>query len=445
MKKLFVTLLTLFSLLTPAKAASAAATFSPGPEELAQQQGTHKPEKINLNLTSVSLKSVIQILANRLGKNILFDPDFVDRTVTLNLNQIEPLDAFKAILESNNLGYREMGERLYFITKANKISKQTIVRHIYCKYADAEELQKILSKVVISEFGTVMSDKRTNTLIIKESPEVLTRMLELIRAIDRPIQQVYIQAAIVEISSIDDHEFGVEWLWKKANYKSLKGRVGTRFDLRGDGGSESSGEVQLPAGQGLGVGIINSNIDVVLHALSENNDLKLLSRPKITTLDNQQSVIEVGDQIPFKVLNEFGVTSFEFKDATVRLAVKPHIIDSEYIMLDVAPKADFQNGATPDGTPIIATRKASTKVKIKNGQTLVIGGLMRNSLIVNQSKVPLLGSIPLLGMAFRSKKSTKVRTELIVFLTPIILEEGVSQDIFRQDFGIKHKLEKKFK
>ena len=232
-----------------------------------------------------------------------------------------------------------------------------------------------------------------------------------------------------------------------------KAKVGTNFGLtpipvsngESSEGSGASTPVPFPSGSGLGIGILNTDVQAVLHALNENNNVNLLSRPRIITLDNQESVIEVGDQIPFKKLNKFGVTSFEFKDATVQLVVKPHIIDSEYILLAVAPKADFQNGFTPDGTPIISTRRASTNVKVRNGQTIVIGGLIRDSLIKNEKKVPILGDIPLLGLLFKSTKSTKVKTELIVFITPIILEDEIETKNFQEDFELRKKMRENFK
>jgi type IV pilus assembly protein PilQ len=219
--------------------------------------------------------------------------------------------------------------------------------------------------------------------------------------------------------------------------------VGSDFGLNFGENSESS--VPFPAGSGLGIGILNTDVEAVLHALAERNQVNLLSRPRVVTMDNQESVIEVGDQIPFKKLNQFGVTSFEFKDATVQLVVKPHIIGSEFILLEVAPKADFQNGFTPDGTPIISTRKASTKVKVRNGETIVIGGLIRDSLIKNEQKVPILGDIPLLGLLFKSTKSTKVKTELIIFITPVILDDELETQHFQKDFELRKKMRENFK
>ncbi len=405
---------------------------------------------INLNLKGVSLKNTLQMLCNRLGKNLLVGPEFQDGMLNMNFHNITPIEALNVILQANSLAYKEMQGNVLFVASAEKIGNRTVVKNVACKYADAEEMVKILTSIVTSDIGAVIADKRTNTLIIKGTPETILEMENLIKELDRPTRQVYIQAEIVEVSSTDDEELGVEWLWKSANFKSFKGKAGSDFDLTftpaNDGeNSESSETVPFPSSSGLGIGILNTDVEAVLHALDENNNVNLLSRPRVITMDNQESVIEVGDQIPFKKLNQFGVTSFEFKDATVQLLVKPHIIDANYILLEVAPKADFQNGFTPDGTPIISTRKASTNVKVRNGDTIVIGGLIRDSLIKNQKKVPILGDIPLLGLLFKSTKSTKVKTELIVFITPVILEDEIETKHFEQDFELRKKMRENFK
>jgi len=376
----------------------------------------------------------------------------------MRFSDITPADALNAILQSSNLGYREMEGNVLYIADIDKIGRQTMVRNIACQYAKAEDLQAILTNMVATKSGAVMADKRTNTLIIKERPDVVARMEHLVGELDRPTQQVYIQAEIVEVSSTNSKELGMEWLWKTANVRSLKGHVGTNFDLQTDvtdqgvstGGSTTTTTEAgphdgqpFPTGTGLGVGILNTDLEAVLHALQENNNVNLLSRPRVVTIDNHQSVIEVGDQIPYKQLNEFGVTSFEFKDATVQLLVTPHIINSGDILLEVAPKADFQNGFTPDGTPIISTRKASTTVKVRNGQTIVIGGLIRDSVIQKKSKVPILGDIPLLGLLFKNEKTSKAKTELIVFIRPVILEDQDDDKIFRKDFDLKNDLQQR--
>lgn len=412
-----------------------------------------KPDSntVTLNLHEASLIKTLRLITNRLGKNLILDSKLEDKTVNMYLNEIHPFDAYMAILKANNLVYQELNGNVFFVSKPEKITTSTVVKNITCKYANAVDLQAILKDVIVSEFGNVMADKRTNTLIIKESPQILAKMASLIAELDRPNKQVYIQAEIVEASSKNDTQVGVEWLWDSADYKSLDGKIGTNFGLRpaesidATGAETTTSGAQLPLGDGLGIGILNADIDIVLHALSEVNNINLLSRPRVVTMDNQEAVIEVGDQIPFKVLNEFGVTSFEFKDATIQLTVKPHVIDSSYIILEVSPKADFQNGVTADGTPIIATRKASTKVKIRDGQTIVIGGLIRDSQTTVQRKVPILGDIPILGNLFKSNKSINLKTELLVFITPMILPDDPTLHDFKEDFELKDKVQKKLK
>ncbi|MCK4641731.1 MAG: type II and III secretion system protein, partial [Candidatus Marinimicrobia bacterium] len=183
----------------------------------------------------------------------------------------------------------------------------------------------------------------------------------------------------------------------------------------------------LPIGQGLGIGIINVHIDAVLRSIQTDYNLNILSRPHLVTLDNQEASIEVGDQIPYKVLSQYGITSYEFKSATVKLLIKPHINNDRTITIEIKPNADFQNGQTPDGIPIIATRKASTKVKVGNGKTIIIGGLMRDSDVQTISKVPILGSIPILGALFRSKINKKEKTELVIFITPRIMSDKLAE------------------
>lgn len=409
-----------------------------------------KSGNINLNLQNVSLQNTLQLLCNQLGKNLLLDAEVRDQTLNMNFQNIAPIDAFNAILRSNNLAYKEMAGNILFVTKMEKIGNRDVLKDVACKYADADDMVNILKSVVSQDSVSVIADKRTNTLIIKGTPESILKIERLIEKLDQPTKQVYIQAEIVEVSSTDNKELGVEWLWKNANGKA---KIGTNFGIRAipvknsetSGSSETSTPFPFPSGSGFGIGVLNADVEAVLHVLYENNNVNLLSRPRVVTMDNQEAVIEVGDQIPFKKLNQFGVTSFEFKDATVQLLVKPHIIDSEYILLEVAPKADFQNGFTPDGTPIISTRKASTKVKVKSGQTIVIGGLIRDSLIKNEKKVPILGDIPFLGLLFKSTKSTKVKTELIVFITPIILEDGIETQHFQEDFELRKKMRENFK
>jgi len=400
---------------------------------------TKKEGLISINLKDASVNNVLKVLGEKTGLKFVVDPAIQNRRVTVNINDVLADDAISVIMESNGLGYRSIeGVDVYMVSDLRKIMSRTVVKKVSCQFAEAVKLQKILNQIVTPGVGAVLADERTNSLIIKENPEVIDRLEELIDELDKPTPQVYIQAAIAEISLTKNSEAGLEWLWKDPNLASSTDRVGTKFDLRqtktgGQGQSQyMDGEgnpfpLGLPIGQGLGIGIINIHIDAVIHAIQTDYDLNILSRPHLVTLDNQEASIEVGDQIPYKVLSQYGITSYEFKSATVKLLIKPHINNDRTITIDIKPNADFQNGQTPDGIPIIATRKASTQVKVGNGKTIIIGGLMRDSDVQTISKVPILGSIPILGALFRSKINKKEKTELVIFITPRIMSNELAE------------------
>lgn len=395
---------------------------------------------ISINLKEASINNVLKVLGEKTGIKFVVDPAIQNRRITVNLNDVFPSEAISVIMESNGLGYRSIeGVDVYMVSDLSKIMSRTVIKRVSCQFAEAVKLRDILNKIVTPGIGVVLADERTNSLIIKENPEVIEKLEELIGELDRPTPQIYIQAAIAEISLTKNNETGLEWLWKDPNLASSTDRVGTRFDLRQtkSGGSEGQSQYTdgegnpfpfaLPIGQGLGIGILNVHIDAILRAIQTDYNLNILSRPHLVTLDNQEASIEVGDQIPYKVLSQYGITSYEFKSATVKLLIKPHINNDRTITIEIKQNADFQNGQTPDGIPIIATRKASTKVKVGNGKTIIIGGLMRDSDVQTISKVPILGSIPILGALFRSKINKKEKTELVIFITPRIMSDELAE------------------
>ena len=408
---------------------------------LAQEDITStRNSTISINLKDVSINNMLNVLSEKTGMKFVVDPAIKNRKITVKLNNILSNKAVSAIMESNGLGYKKLeGIDVYMVNDYNKIMAQTaIIKRISCQFASAEKLQNIISQIVTKGFGVVLSDSRTNSLIIKENPENMKKVENLISELDKPTPQVYIEAAIAEVSLNKDKEAGLEWLWKDPNIASNTDRVGTRFDLR-----PSTTGSSMPMGSGLGIGIVNIHIDAVLHALQTDYDLNILSRPYLVTLDNQEAEIEVGDQIPYKSLNQYGITSYEFKSASVKLVIKPHINNDSTMTIELRPNADFQNGQTPDGIPIIATRRAHTIVKVKNGKTIVIGGLMREQKVESISKVPILGSIPLLGFLFRKSVHSSVKTELVIFITPRIVTEKLTEEMLQPEKKLSEKALKK--
>ncbi len=398
---------------------------------MAFSQSENVSPLVTINLRDVPCSHVLKVLGEKTGLKFVADPEIQDRRISVNLTNVTAEDAITAILSANSLGYRKLeGMDIYFVGDIRKIQRETNVKSIRCQFADAQELQGILNRIVTPGVGVVVAEQRTNTLILRDNPETLNRLEELLKTLDAPTPQIYIQAAIAEISLTKDNTTGIEWLWKNPNFYDTDIRSATRFDLRQtvenpnyfDNAGERIGK-GLPIGMGLGVGVLTKRFDAVLHALTVEKDVNILSRPYLVTLDNKEAVIEVGDQIPYKVLNQYGITSYEFKAATIRLKVRAHINNDQTITIEVTPNADFENGQTPDGIPIIAKRMANTTIIIGNQETIVIGGLMRETKGKTISRVPLLGAIPLIGMLFKNRGDQKVKTELVVFINPTIVTD----------------------
>ncbi len=374
-------------------------------------------EIISVSVKDAKLSHVLKILSEKSGLKFISDPAISSKLITLDIKEVRALEALDILTELYNLGFKQLSTTgKYVVADRNDMEIQTELGYHLCEFSRADDLASTLERFMTPGVGTIFSDPRTNVLVFQDDPSRLNMIKSLIGKLDQPARQIFIKGAIAEVSLTDENERGIQWFTKEKNIVS-----GTNFGL-GVNPLELPDAPSLPDfSSGLGIGILDGNIDLAISMLAKVNDLNLLSMPYITTLDNQEAIIEVGDQIPYPKLNEFGVTSYEFKDATIRLKITPHINNDSTITVILEPQANFQQGFTPDNIPIIAKRRASSQVVVANGKTLVLGGLMRESNVDNISKVPILGSIPFIGELFRFKRTTRQKTELVVMLTPTIV------------------------
>lgn len=373
---------------------------------------------ISVSVKDVKLEKVLRILSEKSGMKFISDPAVRERRITLDLKAVTAMEALSILTQLYDLGFQQLSKsNKYVVADIGDILVQTQLGFYACEFARASDLAVTIASIVTPGIGKIFADSRTNTIIFQDTPSQIIEIERLVQKLDKPTRQVYIKSAIVEVSITKEHERGIQWFTKDNNVVA-----GTNFGLKNIPTLISS-EPELPSfTAGLGIGILNYDIDVAIHLLSRVNDLNILSTPYLITLDNQSAIIEVGDQIPYPVLNEFGVTSYEFKDATIRLKILPHINNDSTITVLIEPQANFQQGFTPDGIPIIAKRSAKTQVVVKSGQTVVIGGLMRETDVITHTKVPILGSIPLIGELFKSTQIKKQKTELVILLTPKIVD-----------------------
>ncbi|GAA6146145.1 MAG: type II secretion system protein GspD [Thalassolituus sp.] len=322
---------------------------------------------------------------------------------------------------------------------------------IRLQYADATKLAEMLKNLMGSSTGSgeeakvkgevgIHADEELNALVVRAEPSILKEVQELVNSLDVRRAQVLIESAIIEVTGDTSDALGVQWV--RGDLDSPV--AGTSFNNAGPDLATIAGAVAggpstyaNAVGSGLTIGGFKESggdIDfgVIIQALKSNSSTNLLSTPSIMTLDNQEAEIVVGQNVPFVTgqtassTNTNPFTTIDRQDVGVTLKVIPHIHDGEAIRLEVEATAESVSNTTVAGSADLITNKRSIKTMIlsEDGETIVLGGLIRDDVREVVSKVPLLGDIPLLGWLFRSKSVNQVKSNLMVFLRPTIVDDG---------------------
>jgi type IV pilus assembly protein PilQ len=303
-------------------------------------------------------------------------------------------------------------------------------------YTDVKDVQNMV-KQLLTPRGTVQTDKRTNTLIIKDIPSVVDEATALIKAVDTQTPQVLIESKIVEANLDFSREFGVVWgfgveplsdPFDPASAQRQPG--GDIFKLNTNSDNNAQFMNPLTAGPtalfNLAGYVLDEklNIDLQLQAAESNGDGKVISSPRLVTLDNSKATIEQGVSIPFQTF-ENGDAQLEFVDAVLKLDVTPHITADRSIIMKilVSRNAPDETIFSLTGTPGIAKNQVKTETLVKDGQTLVIGGIYVVDKTRRNSAVPYAHKIPLLGALFRNDEVSDSRKELLIFVTPRVVQQ----------------------
>jgi type IV pilus secretin PilQ/predicted competence protein len=287
------------------------------------------------------------------------------------------------------------------------------------KFVSATEIKTQIAPLV-SKAGSIISDDRMNSLILTDMASNIRRLMKMIAALDTRTPQVLIEALIMEVSLTKGTKLGIEWS-KNSGFRSgdhrYQGEMGQNFD------------VQSLITEGLKYSVIRDdfNMRLLIQALATDQKVNILSTPHIMTINNQPALIRVGEEVPIltQTRNVEGgdtIRSFDYKSVAIELEVTPRINADREVQLKVHPSVKKILGFNAElNAPILASREAQTTVIIKDGQTVVIGGLMKDDRASNRSKIPILGDIPLIGALFRTSDSSKEKTELLVFITPRVV------------------------
>lgn len=434
----------------PQKPAPTSVTARPA----AQPQRTALPKKkITFDFEEADIRDVFRILAMKSGINIIYGAD-VSGTLTLRLDNVAFDKAFETILAIKGLVTQEQGPGIIRVVTTQKLTEErsqavTFTKVFPLNYAKAEEIKGNLDAIRSAEGrrGSISVDSRTNSLIVTDTPEGFLSLGAIVAELDKRPTQVIIEAKIVEVVHNASRDMGIQWQFAHSNRWAPDGYAAIGGMKDPDDGSMIWGgepwtEIVRPNNDGTGVsfpatavagqissisfGIFENNtkLSAILTALEQKGLSKMLSSPKVTTINNKEAKIMVGQKIPYTtttVSNNGSTQETQFLDVGIKLTVTPTINSDQKITLNVHPEVSLFVRSDPAG-PVIGTREAYTTVIVNNGETVVIGGLITDEDRKAATQVPLLGDIPVIGHLFRQNYKSKDRTELLVFITPQIIQ-----------------------
>ncbi|MBR3628431.1 MAG: hypothetical protein IKN42_06265 [Elusimicrobia bacterium] len=393
-----------------------------------EESGLHSTNLISIDFQGTTLYTVLNVLSMKTGMRLISDTNLYQKKIMLSLKDVTAEEALNALLDTYDLYYVKQGDaNIYVIKSKADGSHITVSRVVFCNYAKAADLEKILA-TRLSKGGKIVSDARTNSLIITDLADSLDKMEGLIRSLDVPTQQVLLEAKIVEINLSNNFSLGTSWdgIFRDGlvNPAPAVGAYTNKNFLY-----KTASPLGLTNSFGaIGVSILEGDWSINGHieAGIQDRNAKILSNPKLLVLNNQEASIDIVKEIPYvesqSVSSEGTITgTTSFKQAGIKLKVKPQINRDGSIVLSVSPEQSYQDGTGVDGTPIINTTKSTTTLMLRSGEAASIGGLIREDETETVNKVPLLGDIPLLGYLFKSVQKNKGRTELTIFITAKIV------------------------
>ncbi|MFA6584640.1 MAG: type IV pilus secretin PilQ, partial [Elusimicrobiaceae bacterium] len=426
-------------------------------------------EKIKLDYDSADVRQVLGAMADKIGVNMIFADD-VAGDVTMRLNNVPFDEAFNTILSVNGLVAQQMGSNIIRVATAQAVKSETasaqlVTRAFRLKYLKAEEAKTLIIEIVNAEGrkGKVSVNADYNMVLVTDIPSGLDSIERLLSQIDKKPVQILIETKIVEVNLTDNFQFGVEWNAYGADNSTIGGSNGLNFfgsgnvanqaltgvqvngvkspykngddnftplnnttDNGGTGVNWPSVANEIASGGSFRFGRIASNLflDVTINAAALKGKAKVLSDPKVATLNNKTANINITTQIPYTTTETtnsnppISNTVVHYIDTGITLEVTPIVNEDNRIMMKVKPKVSQKSATitpTSGGAPGVDTRGVETNIMTRDGETIVIGGLIYDENSDSLYKVPILGDIPILGWLFKKKVEARQRIELLIF------------------------------
>jgi type IV pilus assembly protein PilQ len=443
-------------------------------------------EKLSLDFQDIEVRAVLQIIADFTDLNLVAS-DTVQGRITLRLQNVPWDQALEMVLKNKGLDKRQVGNVLMVapaaeiaererqeITTKKQLEELAPLRteYIRVRYANAKEMFELFrgdssggrsgggggrggsqsTGSVLSERGQGVVDERTNSIIITDTAERIEAFKRLVDQIDIPIRQVMIEARVVIANTDFQRELGVRW--GGIGYNEKRGEriidfAGSRDGLDDTGGTSprdwfvsdpadgksfdlnEANVVDLAvanpyASAAIGILTDNTYLDLELSALENSGYAEIVSQPKVITSDKQLAIIKTGKEIGYQETAPSGGTTTGFREAVLKLEVTPQITPDNRIIMDLIVWKDSIGQNTPSGVPTVDITRLETKVLVNNGQTVVLGGVFSLEGTKGENKVPVLGDIPYLGRLFKKTVDNQFKTELLIFVTPKLMSDTLS-------------------
>ena len=437
----------------------------------------YEGQRLTLNFQDIETRAVLQLLAETSGRNIVVS-DTVQGNVTLRLRNVPWDQALDIVMTTKGLDMRQNGN-VIIVAPAEEIAaretadleaKQAISEleplyseFIQVNYAKASDLALLIADsggdggTMLSDRGSISVDDRTNTLLIRDTAERLQGVRRMVRTLDIPIKQVLIETRIVVVNDDVSRDLGIRFgvtgvetngndglTVLSGNGQGTATSIGSALDNAADPANGTFFPVALdltnrynvnvpignPAGS-FGLAVLDGSylVDLELTALATEGRGEIVSTPRVITANQKEARIEQGVEIPFQQSASSGATTVQFKKAVLSLVVTPQITPDNNIIMDLQVNKDsvgqvISTGGLGGTVPSIDTRQVETQVLVADGQTVVLGGIYETERRETVNKVPVLGDIPFAGALFRSTEFEDDKSELLIFVTPRILEEG---------------------
>lgn len=391
---------------------------------LGPAQAVADNERVSISIQEIGIHEVMEMLAAQRRLNV-FVSDGIDATVSINIYDMEVVDAIYAISESAGLAVERRNGSFFIVDRdeagQHAHSGMTEVRAYKVQYTEPTEIEKILQEH-LSSYGSINSLDDRSMLVIEDQPAFLARIERLLEQVDREPKQILIEARILEVTLTDGESLGIDW---------------TKFFSSSDGtGSFGIRNLDNPGNPGLFFQFIGPNLQIALDALRARGRLRTLSTPKLLAMEDREAETQVGTRLGFRVtttINQVTSESIEFLETGIILKVTPSVDRDGMILLDIHPEVS-DGSVSDDGIPSKTTTELSTRMLVPDGETVFLGGLIRRGINESREGVPVLGDIPGVGALFSNRSRNVTATEIVVLITPRIVD-------FRSDAWNRAKVE----